>query len=539
MRLHRAPARPASGNITEMVGWKTRCGLACVAVAFVASGMLFIPRLGIETDEASITSCIYPRAEPRYAWTFGANVLPIMMHSYVGALKSWIFSLLFLVTPPRPISLRLPTLLIAATTLWLFFALLDRVAGRRAAWIGTLLLATDPIYLLINATDFGFVTLQFLFKLAALLLLLRFHRNGSRLALAAAFFLFGLALWDKAVFSWVLFGLAVAALVVIPRELWRHFTRANVAVAASALLVGALPLVAYNVARPLETLRANAKLEHVEVSIKGLILKRTVDGSGLFGFMTGVESGPRPGEARHWYQSLSVSASEGTGHPHQNLIIAALLASMAALPLLWRTPARKPILFGAITCAVTWVAMALTAGAGAAVHHVILLWPFHLLAIAAALSRVPLAPCAAVAALLCASNVAVTNQYYADLISNGPAIHWTDAMDPLQAYLDGLHAPKIYAADWGFMETMTLLSEGRLPMYYADLSSGESIGGMIGDPANVFVAFTPPFGFHLNEPAAIENVAAREKFVREQIATIYDRNGRPTFDVFRFRKLHL
>ena len=46
--------------------------------------------------------------------------------------------------------------------------------------------------------------------------------------------------------------------------------------------------------------------------------------------------------------------------------------------------------------------------------------------------------------MLCLSNVAVTNNYYAELIRNGPAIHcieivssllkWTDAIDPLNVY---------------------------------------------------------------------------------------------------------
>ena len=120
--------------------------------------------------------------------------------------------------------------------------------------------------------------------------------------------------------------------------------------------------------------------------------------------------------------------------------------------------------------------MVLTAGAGAAAQHVILLWPFHLLPVAAVLAQIPAPGAAAlVTALLCGSNLAVTNQYYADLIVNGPTVRWTDAMDPLQRYLTDLHARRIVAADWGFMETMNLQSEGELPMVYADTGSDQAL----------------------------------------------------------------
>ena len=142
-------------------------------------------------------------------------------------------------------------------------------------------------------------------------------------------------------------------------------------------------------------------------------------------------------------------------------------------------------------------------------------------------------------ALLCGSNLAVTNQYYADLIRNGPTVRWTDAMDPLQRYLSDLHARRILAADWGFMETMNLLSEGELPMYYADTGSDQAVESLLRDPSNVFVAHAAGLAFHPRERAALEDIARQEHYQEEPLTTIQDRNGRPAFDVFRFRKLHL
>src|SRR5579871_1488780 len=125
---------------------KKRVGLGAIALGFVITAMLFVPRLGIEADEAIVGNGIYEHGAPLYSWHFGENEVPVMMISYLGALKTWFYNLLFWVVRPRPLSLRLPMVLIAAATLWLFFEFLDRTVGRKAAWIGTLLLATDSSY---------------------------------------------------------------------------------------------------------------------------------------------------------------------------------------------------------------------------------------------------------------------------------------------------------------------------------------------------------------------------------------------------------
>jgi hypothetical protein len=519
-----------------MMDWKTRTWLAAICGAFFAAGMLFVPRLGIEADEAILGNGIYEYGAPWYSWKIGGAELPVMMMSYLGALKTWLYSILFAVTPPTAVSLRLPTMLLAAATLWLFFRLLDRAVSRRAAWIGLALLACDSSYLLLNVPDFGFVTLQFFFKLSALLLILRFHRDGSRWALAGGFFLIGLALWDKAVFLWVLFGLAVATVAVFPREVRKSLTGRNVLVAAASLLLGALPLVIYNIARPLDTLRSNAKLERNPILAKADLLERTLDGEVMFGFLTADNPGPQPGEPQHWFQSLSLCVTNWTGHPRRDLTLIALFLTVPALFFFWRTPARQPIQFGLIACAGIWLPIALAANAGFAAQHTILLWPFPMLAIAAALAQAPARLGAAICALLCVSSVAVTNQYYADLIRNGPAIRWTDAIDPLNRYLIDSKADMVFGADWGFVETLNLISEGKVPISFVDITDKNLMARMVSGTNYLFVWHEPKFTYQPEVRAAIEEVARQGGYQEERLATISDRNGRPTFEVLRFRK---
>jgi hypothetical protein len=188
----------------------------------------------------------------------------------------------------------------------------------------------------------------------------------------------------------------------------------------------------------------------------------------------------------------------------------------------------------------TWLPMVLTAGAGAAAHHVILLWPFQFLSIAAALAAIPwrwIAVAATVA--LCAANLAVTNEYYWEMIRNGPDIRWTDALYPLERRLETLRSPDIYIVDWGIFESINLLSDNTEPVHAVDWSNQEYLRKIVSDPRAAFVAHTAKYEYFPQERATIEDVAASGGYEEVPIDIIYDRNGRATFDVFRFRKIPL
>jgi hypothetical protein len=506
---------------------RARGALAAILLLFIATAMLFVNRPGIEADEALVANGAI------YSW----HHVPLMLMSYMGALKAWFYLALFDVVRPSPLSLRVPTILFGAVAIWLFFLLVDRTVGRRAAWIGALLLATDSMFVILEAIDYGPNALHFVLKLGAMLLLVRFHRGGSTWALAGGFFLLGLGLWDKAIFAWVLFGVSMAAAVVFPREIWRHFTIRNLAIAAGSVIVGALPLVLYNIHQPLATFKANRNMTNDPFAHKAVLWERTVNGAVLFGFLTSLEPSPHPGQASTAFQRASQAISEAAHQPTTNLTIAALCASCIGL---FARASRKAVLFGLLAFGATWLPMVLTAGAGGAAHHVILLWPFHFLAVAAALAAIPWRWIAgAVTLVLCAANLAVTNEYYWELIRNGPDIRWTDAVYPLERRLETLRSPDIYIVDWGIFETINLLSDNMAPVRAVDWTNQEILRKIVGDPRAAFVAHTANYAYFPQQRVTIEDIAASGGYEEVPIEIIYDRNGRATFDVFRFRKIPL
>src|ERR1700722_18364067 len=108
----------------------------------------------------------------------------------------------------------MPMCLAGLLTILGFYYFTKRIAGIFAASLAVVLLASDPSFLLADTFDWGPVALQHLLLVAGCCLVVR----GN---LRAGFFVFGLGLWDKAVFVWPLAGLAAGAVAAYLPEIHR------------------------------------------------------------------------------------------------------------------------------------------------------------------------------------------------------------------------------------------------------------------------------------------------------------------------------
>ena len=164
-----------------------------------------------------------------------------------------------------------------------------------------------------------------------------FQNQTGRPALALAFFCFGLALWDKALFAWTALGFACAALLVFPRETLRHLTLKNLAAAILPFLLGAFPLVAYNVRKQFPTFHATSGFSTSELYQKSFELRATWEGKALFGYLANNDSAPNPREPRNPIERLSFRVRAVAGNwNHNELEWAAIAGALLLIPaLLW------------------------------------------------------------------------------------------------------------------------------------------------------------------------------------------------------------
>jgi 4-amino-4-deoxy-L-arabinose transferase-like glycosyltransferase len=535
-------------RLTRNLNFRFSALAACLL--FFLTGSAFVSRLGIQNDEALFANGIFKPYAVAYKYPWGRAGLPLMLMSYLGTLKSWLYRPIFQWFGVGVSVVRLPMLLAGAASVWLFYRLLRRAAGERAALLGCGLLAADSLYLLTTCFDWGPVVLQHLLILSGMLLLLGFYQHPSHLRLAGGCFLLGMAMWDKSLAAWMIGGIGLALILVFPRQIVGVTTLRRVVISVFFFALGALPLIVYNIDQPLATFRGNASWDTSDLAGKGRLLAATADGSALFGWLNDEGWQTRdPHLPDGTLQSASARISALAGHPRHSLMLYAFGLALLLAPLA-RGHALRAIVFALLAIAFAWVQMAVTANAGGSVHHAILLWPLPQMVIAisfAAASRrlraAGIPALAVVLAVLMVSGLLVTNEYHFLMVRNGGSPNWTDAIFRLADYMKGVSSSNVFCMDWGIMDNMRLLSRGKLPLRVGtdpitkpalDAADREYLARTIAGPGHVFINHTKDFEFFPGINDKLVKYAADAGYRREVMAVIPDSHGRPAYEVYRF-----
>ncbi len=508
---------------------------------FLLAGMALLPRPGLQHDELFFYGPIHTPDSSFFDIQVFGTKLTCMVMSYSGALKTWLYELLFLVLPRNRWTVRLPALLMGLATIQLTWVWVRRIAGDRAAAITTVLLATDTLFLMTDLFDWGPVALQHLLLMGGLVAVQIWVASGSRRMLQLGCLLWGLGMWDKALMVWPLSSMALAAVCVFPRTALRK-AREGLAVGLLWFAVGALPLIWYNVAMHGATATSNTKYDATGLQDKLPALKRTVDGSMLSGYMVLNDSAPQPRRPRTGLEIVSVSLRRAIGDHRTNWMIPAYTAGFLLLLAMWRTEVRRPLLFLLITCAAMWLQMALNRGTGGSAHHVILMWPFPVaflgIVFDAAATRIPKQGpllLAAVIGVLATQNMLTTNDYYARFVVNGSAGGWTDAIYPLESALEEMPAAWIGVVDWGILNGLRLMEHKRFSMFMPDPNPADPTFQLqVAATDFLFVQHTDDKQILPGVNGKLREAARKLGYGEKVLKVILDRNGRPVFEIFRF-----
>ncbi len=516
---------------------------------FLALACSVLPYPGIQYDEALFAVPIYSEVAHDLKMRAFHHDIPLMLMTYLGTSKTWLYGLIFSIWRPGVLSLRLPAVLIGAITVAVLFVLLRRVAGRLVALAACLLLATDATYILTTTFDWGPVAIQHLAWAAGVLLVTMAVAGGRPVLLGAGFFMFGLGMWDKAIFAWMLSGTAVAALVLFPHRIRKEFTGRNVLAAVVGFGIGAMPFIVYNIRNPLKTFQGNAVFSTDEIQTKLIVARRALCGSSLFGYLVNEEMTESAKLPRNAFERASVALRDRVGTQREGWMDYAFLVSIASFPLWW--PNRRIVLFALIVLAVAWLQMLFTKGAGTGAHHVALLWPLPHIVIGTALAGAfksrpgPKVAAAAVLTVLCLTNVLVVNQYLSQFIRNGPTNIWTDAILPLSDALIPFEKHHVFAVDWGMDTALRVLHQGRFDTLWTEgeILSHEltpddraAVSRGLALPGAIFVTHTPSYELQPGTSKRLIAVAGDLGYRRHLIARINDSNGRPIFEISRFLK---
>jgi len=332
--------------------------------------------------------------------------------------------------------------------------------------------------------------------------------------------------------------------VVFWREIWARLTLRNCATGAAAFLLGALPFVIYNIRHPNATLSATAHFDTSGFAPKFAMARGALNGSGLFGYLSMPDWAERPKTVTSRRGRVALWVREHLGAPRKNFMEYAFLLALLAAPWWWRSRAAW---FSLVFMGVTWGVMAITNGAGGAIHHSVLLWPFPQFFIAVALASLPWPRVAAAAGVvLVVMNVLVVSQYLLDFERDGASNIFSDALFPLsEALVDGPEPRQpIYVMDWGMANTLALWHRGRLLIRPADgpfqtdtpnAMERDIIHAMLSDPNALFVDHVPDRHVMPDVRERLDRTAAAAGYRKEMLRTISDSNGRAVFEIFCFR----
>ena len=531
-------------RLTQLLTADRSIAIAASAFFFL-SAQFFIPLLGIQADEALFATPILQPKSWEYAMSVRQSHIALMLMNYLGTLKTLVYKPLLRWFGTSAWSIREPMVIAGAASIWLLYLILRRTVGTRAAVVACCLLAGDTMYLLTTVFDWGPVALQHLLLAGGALCFVRFYQERLERDLSAAFLLFGLAMWDKALASWMLSGMAIAALVVFWRGIRKLVSVRRAAIAAAAFLLGTLPLFVYNAANHWMTFGGNLKPDAAEIGVKRDMLIQTVRGRALLGYFDD--------EARNAPEApappISAAAADLTGHPVFNLVPYGLVLSVLLLP---ATGGRnlRAALFAWIALLIAWAEMLFTYHTGGSVHHTILLWPLPYVALAVPLAaaserigRFGVPAVAAVTAVLVLSSVAVTNEYYFRIVRGGGSTAWSDASWTLAAKLKTSPAPVVYCTDWGILDSLRLIGRGRLPLRDAtehlspptpSPSDRESVRQMLLTPGALFVGHIADAELFRGNTGRLLRIASEVGLRPQDAGVVKDRIGRPTFQLYLF-----
>src|SRR5437867_3906955 len=103
--------------------------------AFVGLGSLWIDRPGLRYDETHFVLATWPRNDIPLAYVmhFKGRPVALMVNSYFGALKGWIYVPILRIWAGSAATVRVPTLLLGAAGLWFFYLFVRRALGSQTA----------------------------------------------------------------------------------------------------------------------------------------------------------------------------------------------------------------------------------------------------------------------------------------------------------------------------------------------------------------------------------------------------------------------
>lgn len=535
--------------------------MSAIVVLYLGLSLYQLNLPGLHYDEAfeAVPAVQILQGQPISAFRHSGlmidgRLLPWMTQDYIGAINTYLAIPFILLLGPTPAALRAMSIGVGLLTLLLTARLADRLtASPWAGGLAALLLAVEPTFVFWNRQGIFVTAVTAAIGLAATLCWLnRFERGGWRWSMAGAF-LFGLGIYAKLLFVWLVFGLTGAAILLTAGRFWarrRELSPGEVGGTALAFGLGCWPLIAYNLQTGGTWLSISENSTTSYYGVNNLAFGPNLEErlGQLWTWLAG---------SHFWY--LGQVVSEG----YAPLLFGGvfILVVYMSIRISWEASARpspevikaaQHALFPFLVMALVVLASIGTVSALWITHFAVLLpWPALAVAVGSwlierflARPHKTFAPLFRLAlglslALLVATHLFTTLRYHQVLSQSGGLGPHSDAIYDLADWLDSHSRGPVAAMDWGLAAPVTYLTHGRVtPLevfgyaWQSDVQLDDRLRRFIQHP-DAFYLWRAPDEIIFDRSADFQALYHPQNFEENIEAAFYERSGRPVLGVTR------
>jgi 4-amino-4-deoxy-L-arabinose transferase-like glycosyltransferase len=542
--------------------WIVSAGL----IVYLLFSLLYLDLPGLQYDEVAFVNSALGNQDGSFlTWQvkLGHAHIPVMIMRYCGAVKSYIYAPILAIFGASVWTVRLPVVLFGIITLVLTYRYVKAMLGRRTALLTFVLLAVDATFIFANRQDWGPISLMMVFKSAVLYLLWRWLNGGRLRLLALACFILGVGFFEKVIFAWFIAALAVAVPLCFWPQLKPKLTRRVAITGLAFFLAGCAPLLFYNIRHPLITFRDEKGFTdswQQALQYRYHIMHQTFDSRALLPFFNGYAPDPEIEDALLKPSGGPIDAAITRllqTVPHRQSLIALAFVLSLAMILIQVLGARfadhRGILFFILMGALITFFICITAEATAA-HHVVAVYPFHLIVIAAAIHQLlalseglktAVWRVFSYSTLCIGTGVVVASSMVVDLsclksfkVLGGEG-RWSDAIYRLGAFVKNNPGRQFKLMDWGFGTQLLVLSKDRInyeEVFHAIVAGKaekeriEAVYPYLLNPSNWFVFHYSPHETYagLEDFKNALGLYSQEPYL---IQSFFQRDGKPIYFV--------
>lgn len=548
-------------------------GLIIILIVYAGLSLYQINLPGLHYDEAfeAVPALQLLLGQPTTAFRgsgvmLGGQLFPLMTQDYIGAINTYLAIPFIAIFGATPAALRVMSIVVGAITIWLTYLLSYWLTGEhRVGLVAALLLAVDPTFIFWNRQGIFVTAVTATIGLAAAVSWLRRWQTGTIGWSVAGAFFFGLGLYAKFLFIWLIAAL-IGAVVLLNLARFRSLTTAvlnllrhgqvEIALVGLAFIAGCWPLLLYNLQTGGTWLNISQNALTSYYGVNNLAF-----GSNLLERMH--QFGTLLSSSQLWYLGRIIANPLPLiifGSVLSGVVLAAIFATQKDIavsnnwPTSSRLPRPQPVKVGLFPFVVIGLTVFFSIGTVSALwltHFAILApWPalaitlggwyiYHTLRLGNG-APVKLSALAWLGlALLVATNLLTVARYHQALTESGGLSSHSDAIYDLSEWLAQHATGEVVAMDWGLAAPVTYLTHGQVTPteifgYSWDANTDLTIQleKFIVQPDSLYL-WRAPTEIIFDRSQEFKALYRPRLLVEHIEAAFYERSGRPILGVTR------